>query len=223
MTLVPDRRGSLRRGRPPGALRALGIVSVLSALWVTAPAAALAVLASGAGAGAGAGAAQRLPAAGSSFGESSVEEPPAVARRQAQRLMNAGLPFAEKMLAEHGRFFPFGTVMLPDGLIRAVGATEDLEQAPDELYRNMLQALRAGAGDGSFAAAATFANVEMQHPDGRTITAVHVALEHRAGYCVDIYFPVERTGETVGLGESFAALRAGTLFDACKTPASAAR
>jgi hypothetical protein len=150
-------------------------------------------------------------------------EPSPAARRQAQRLMNAGLPFAEQMLAEHGRFYPFGTVLLPDGLIRAVGAAEDLEQSPELLYESMLEALRAGADDGSFRAAATFTNVEMRHPDGHTISAVHVALEHDEGYCVDVYFPIERDGDSFGLGESFAGLRAGTIFAACMPAGSTSR
>jgi len=149
--------------------------------------------------------------------ESPVEEPSAEVRRQARRLMNAGLPFAEKMLAEHGQFFPFGTVMLPDGLIRVVGAVENLEQPPETLYEQMLERMREGASDGSFRAAATFTNVAMRHPeDDRSIAAVHVALEHRDGYCVDIFFPIERRGDTVELGASFAGRRAGTFFDACR-------
>ena len=52
---------------------------------------------------------------------------------------------------------------------------------------------------------------------------LHVALEHREGYCVDIFFPIERSGETLGLGESFAGLRQGTLFEACKKPGEVSR
>ena len=111
---------------------------------------------------------------------------------------------------------PFGAVMLPDGLIRAVGAAEDLEQPPEALYERMVEGLRAGAADGSYRAAAMFTNVAMEHPDdGRSIAAVHVALEHRDGYCIDVFFPIDRRGDVVELGDSFAAPRTGTLFPSC--------
>jgi hypothetical protein len=40
------------------------------------------------------------------------------------QLLNSLLPFAERTLAEHGEFFPFGTAMKPDGEIVAVSAYE---------------------------------------------------------------------------------------------------
>ena len=55
-------------------------------------------------------------------------------KREVEALMSEGLPFAEKMLGEHGEFFPFGAVMLPSGLVRMVGAFDEREQpAPEEV------------------------------------------------------------------------------------------
>jgi hypothetical protein len=42
-------------------------------------------------------------------------------------LMNMLLPFAEKMLREHGEFYPYGGAMLPDGSMTMLGATDGNE------------------------------------------------------------------------------------------------
>ncbi len=136
-------------------------------------------------------------------------------QRQVERLMNAGLPFAEKMLSEHGEFMPFGAVMLPEGKIQTVGADDGgVASSAEELYEALVRGLKQGAVDGSYRATATFVNVRMRNPaDGETIEALHVALEHESGYCVDVFYPLIRDGETAGLGESFAGRRVGTFFD----------
>ena len=139
------------------------------------------------------------------------------AQRQAERVMNAGLPFAEKLLAEKGEFAPFGAVMLPTGLIQNVGTEPaDGGASTETIYAELLDALRAGAAAKDYRAVATFAMVEVRAPeDGRIVSAVHVALEHRDGYCVDIYYPTLLRGEVLVLGESIAARRYGTIFDSC--------
>jgi hypothetical protein len=138
-------------------------------------------------------------------------------RRQVERVMNAGLPFAEKLLAEKGEFAPFGAVMLPTGLIQNVGTEPpDAEASTETLYAELLDALRAGSESEDYRVVATFAMVELRDPaDGRIVSAVHVGLEHRDGYCVDIYYPTLLRGEQVILGESIAVRREGLIFDSC--------
>ena len=41
---------------------------------------------------------------------------------EATDLMNMMLPFAEKMLREHGEFYPYGGVMMPDGSMQHFAA-----------------------------------------------------------------------------------------------------
>jgi len=156
-----------------------------------------------------------LAADDSSLPESNVD--PARVKRQAERVMNAGLPFAEKMLAEHSEFAPFGAVMLPQGLIQTVGANDRREQAPtEEIYEQLQAGLREGVVQQAHIAVATFAMVELRDPgSGEMLTAVHVALEHRDGYCVDVFYPTVLRGEILVLGESFAGKRDGTYFDSC--------
>lgn len=139
------------------------------------------------------------------------------ARRQVERLMNAGLPFAEKMLAERGEFFPFGAVLLSEGKIRTVGAGDAGDDASSaEVYERLIDGIREGAGAREYRAAAVFALVELRDPaDGALISAVHVALEHESGYCVDVYYPTVVESGTLVLGEAFAGRRSGTFFESC--------
>jgi hypothetical protein len=147
--------------------------------------------------------------------ESNVD--PERMQRQAQRVMNAGLPFAEKMLAEHSEFAPFGAVMLPQGLIQTVGANDRREEVPtEEIYEQLQDGLREGAAEQSYIAIATFVMVELRDPrSGEMLTAVHVALEHQDGYCVDVFYPTLLRGEILVLGDSFAGKRDGAFFDSC--------
>ena len=138
-------------------------------------------------------------------------------KRRAERVMNAGLPFAEQQLAENGQFAPFGAVMLPEGLIQNVMANDQREQPPvEEIHEQLLNGLREGAESGAYEVVATFVMVDLRDPvDGKTSTAVHVALEHRDGYCVDVFYPTVMRGDMLVLGEAFARKRSGTFFDAC--------
>ena len=43
-------------------------------------------------------------------------------KQDSETLTNAILPLAERMLTEHGEFYPFGGYMKPDGAIVHVGA-----------------------------------------------------------------------------------------------------
>jgi len=49
--------------------------------------------------------------------------------------MNMLVPFAEKMLREHGGFFPYGGAMMPDGSMQHFGATDGTEHPkPKDLF-----------------------------------------------------------------------------------------
>jgi hypothetical protein len=138
-------------------------------------------------------------------------------KREVEALMSEGLPFAEKMLGEHGEFFPFGAVMLSSGLVRMVGAFDEREQpAPEEVLQILLEKLREGDGNEPYRACATFSAVRVRDPvDGQVVDAVHVGLEHQAGYCVDVFYPYGQFADGVRLGEAFARKRQGQVFDSC--------
>ena len=56
----------------------------------------------------------------------------------ATELLNALLPLAEKLLKEHGEFFPYGGAMLPDGSITMVAASEGMEHPPSQKLIDLL-------------------------------------------------------------------------------------
>ena len=159
--------------------------------------------------------AQQVPIDSSPVGDDEAADR---AKRQVERAMNAGLPFAEKMLADHGEFAPFGAVMLPEGLIQTVGTdTRDGDAPVEELYQRLSSGLRRGAESGAYQAIATFVLVQMRKPDdGEIISVVRVALEHRSGYCVDVYYPTVKRGEILTLGDPVAGKRTGEFFEACR-------
>lgn len=139
------------------------------------------------------------------------------AKGQVERVMNAGLPFAERMLAERGEFAPYGAVMLPKGLIQALNPDSSEGATSEEIFETLVNGLREGAKKGDYRAIGVFALVELRKPDGDgTFSAVHVGLEHDEGYCVDVYYPVLLRGEGLVLDDPVAGKRTGTFFDSCQ-------
>lgn len=139
-------------------------------------------------------------------------------KKEVELLMSEGLPFAESMLREHGEFYPFATVMRAEGKIQAVGIT-DGEEHPDavDVLERLLESLERSALEEGYRATAVFVHVEVPRPpDGAPVTAVQVALEHRSGYCVDVFYPYAEVSGRVELGEPFATARDGAVFGSCE-------
>ncbi len=60
------------------------------------------------------------------------------AKQESEKLMNAVLPLAEKMLRQYGEFYPYGGYMRQDGTIVDVGADDpdtDRPKSRDLIYR----------------------------------------------------------------------------------------
>jgi len=133
---------------------------------------------------------------------------------EVQALMNEGIRFAAEMLEEHGEFLPYGFAMDVDGEIRPVAAVDgDEEPPPEEIIEFLNIRFRRGADSGQYKATALFVNVRVTPPGGRETDAVQVGLEHRAGNCLNVYFPYGRSIRRVmELGELFADHRDGVVF-----------
>ncbi|HEX5066204.1 MAG TPA: hypothetical protein VFY49_08830 [Myxococcota bacterium] len=152
--------------------------------------------------------------------EEKAEEakPPPTPKQQLELLMNEGIPFAEKMLREHGEFFPFGIVQKADGSVQQIGASDGREHPPSKDVVELLdRAFRRGAESGDYAATALFIDVRTTPPGSAAkIDAVQVGLEHVSGYCVDVFFPYHRSNDgAFEWGELFASKREGSAFS-CK-------
>jgi hypothetical protein len=124
-----------------------------------------------------------------------------------QELLNFLLPFAERMLTEHGEFYPYAVTMATDGEVSAVAA-EAGDEEPDvsDLLVELHVLLRERAADGAIRASGIAADVTLTDPDsGDTTDAVQVELDHAEGDAVDIYVPYESAGDGVKFGELVAA------------------
>jgi hypothetical protein len=76
---------------------------------------------------------------------------------EAEQVMNAGIPFAQKMLAAHGEFYPFGFAMTADGKVAAVAAASaDEHPASQQVIDNLMSAFRSGAAAGHYKVTAVF-------------------------------------------------------------------
>ena len=124
-----------------------------------------------------------------------------------QELLNFLLPHAERMLNEHGEFYPYAVALDSDGTMEAV--TPDVEtDDPDvgDVLVALHEGLREQAAEGAIRASAIAADVTLTDPDsGKTTDAVQVELDHADGDPVDIYVPYESAGDGIKFGELVAA------------------
>ncbi len=124
-----------------------------------------------------------------------------------QELLNFLLPYAERMLSEHGEFYPYAAALDSDGELNAVGTDVD-DDSPDvgEVLLALHQGLRERAAEGEIRASGIAADVTLTDPDsGETTDAVQVELDHAEADAVDIFVPYETEGEGIKFGELVAA------------------
>ena len=137
---------------------------------------------------------------------------------EVERLMAEGMPFAEKMLAEHGEFVPYANALGSDGTVVAV-AVKLKDEHPDSqrVIEELESALRSGIAKGQYRAGAIFVDVRAQPPGAHEmVDAVRVGLEHVDGFCADIYVPYTRSASgDVTAGTAFASKRKGRFTKAC--------
>lgn len=127
-------------------------------------------------------------------------------------LLNALLPFAQQMLAEHGEFYPFGSTMTVEGEIVAQGASIGEEHPKSQpLIELLTEAYRQQALNGEIRAAGICYDVRTI-PPGQTekTDAVCLALEHQTGQSVSVFVPYKK-----GL---FGKVKYGAIFAAAREP-----
>ena len=136
------------------------------------------------------------------------------AKQDAERLMNSALPFAEKMLSEHGEFYPFGEAMRPSGEIVSVGADSGEEHPPSqELIDILKSAFKGAAEEGEYIATAIVYDSLTIPPGSEEKTdAVAVALDHRDDYSVVVFFPYKLVDGNAEFQPPFAVKGADDIF-----------
>lgn len=136
------------------------------------------------------------------------------AKADTEALMNAVLPFAERMLTQHGEFFPFGGAMKPDGEIVNVAGYDGRERpTSNDLIELLGEGFRKDAKNGRYKATAIAYDVRVTLPNTTTSSdAIAVALDHRDNYSVLVLFPYTLTAGLLQLGEPFAEKGARNVF-----------
>jgi hypothetical protein len=124
-----------------------------------------------------------------------------------QKLLNFLLPYAERMLNEHGEFYPYAAALASDGELSAIGAdVDDDSQEVSEVLLALHVGLRERAAEGEIRASGIAADVTLTDPDsGETTDAVQVELDHAEADAVDIFVPYETEPEGIKFGELVAA------------------
>ncbi|HJR75237.1 MAG TPA: hypothetical protein VJ806_16555 [Luteimonas sp.] len=114
------------------------------------------------------------------------------AKQQVESLTNDLLEFAKKMLAEHGEFHPFGGYLKSSAQMVNVGVKPS---SSNESAQN-----KVGVLIGEFKrltneaiAFGIVTDVKLPRDDGSKGDAVQIFLEHKSGYCADVFFRYELT------------------------------
>jgi hypothetical protein len=129
------------------------------------------------------------------------------AKQESERLINALLPLAEKMLRQYGEFYPFGGYIKPDGNIVEMGADDPDTEKPkskDLIYilRTSLQDL---ARNHKVRAAAIIFDVAVALPvSDRKGDAIQICVDHVGGYSAEVFFPYGLVDDEIVYGETFA-------------------
>ena len=84
----------------------------------------------------------------------------------------------------------------------------------------LLQTLEKGFADaavkGKYRAIAIIADVVIAMPDGRESEAIQLALEHREGFCRNVFYPYTLSKEgTLSFNDPVSGKRTGKIFTAC--------
>ena len=133
-----------------------------------------------------------------------------------EKLMNAMIPIAERMLSEYGEFYPYGGYMKPDGEIVHVGAKDEDDDHPKS--KDLIYLLRRSfvdlAATGSCKATAIVFDVRIAPPGSKEKgDAVQLSLEHADGYAAEVFLPYQiGDGGSVDYGAMFAQEGARDIF-----------
>jgi hypothetical protein len=127
-------------------------------------------------------------------------------KAECELLMNAVLPFAEKMLKKDGEFFPYGGVLKSTETIASLAGYDGRERPPSTDVINLLKkGFVDGAKSGEYRATALVYEVRVVVPSsGKKSDAIAVSLNHRANYSVIVYYPYELKKGVLTYGEVFA-------------------
>lgn len=126
-------------------------------------------------------------------------------KSEIEMLMNELLPFAEKVLREHGGFHPFGGYLDVSAKVVHVGVQADTRRATEVERAEMLfESFKQLAENEQAIALAIATNVTLRNQDGSKSDAIKMFLEHRGGYCAEVFFRYSLRGGDVEITDTTA-------------------
>lgn len=131
--------------------------------------------------------------------------------------MSTLMPFAEKMLKEHGAFHPYGGVINKAGDISVVGLSEERElPGSQELLDSYRENFVDSASRGEILAAAVVYDAKVNHPGRHAIVdAIVIELDHHKNYSAVVAFPYAyNQSRNLVLGNPFASRGENRIFNA---------
>jgi hypothetical protein len=113
---------------------------------------------------------------------------------------------AEKLLVEHGEFYPLGASLKADETVAMVSAYDGDDRPESQPLIELLRSgLKTSARKREIIASAVAYDVRVTVPGSNSKTdAVAVELEHKDDYAVLVYFPYQIKNKVVVFGEAFA-------------------
>ncbi len=136
-----------------------------------------------------------------------------------EQLLNAIIPFAQRMLSRHGEFYPFAAAVSRDGRLKFIG--EFVGDAPvrenplaAELIGYLREQLIDGASKGEFRATGlcSGAQVDVSGQNEKS-DAVRISVEHLDGRAMNVFLPyrLDSAGEVL-YGDVFATAAEAVIF-----------
>lgn len=136
-------------------------------------------------------------------------------KKDCEELMNALLPLAERMLRDHGEFYPYSGYMRPNGEIVLIGAQDTDTERPKS--KDMIYVLRTSlaemASRGKCKAIGIVLDVRVSTPGtGTKSDAIQLCLEHEDGYSAEVFVPYDFRAGGVSYRAMFAQQGKNEIF-----------
>jgi hypothetical protein len=137
------------------------------------------------------------------------------AKAESETLMNEAMPLVEKMLKQHGEFYPFGYVMKSSGEVALVAGYDGTERPKSQAVIDLLTAgFKRDAALGKVKATALVYNIRVVPPGASEKSdAVEIALDHRDNYSVVVVFPYVLRNKELAIGAPFAQKGDSRIFE----------
>lgn len=124
---------------------------------------------------------------------------------QAEELMGELVPFAKKMLKEHQGFHPFGGYLDVSGKVVHVGVKpSSLNATASDKVKILVESFKELASRKKATACAIVTDVLLPHENGKKGDAIKLFIEHRKGYCAEVFIRYELVKGMLEFTETFA-------------------